>query len=156
MVVNMNIAKNKALVCKKILILGIGFSLFSVVHAQDKQEAPEPKILNQQQEPVVPEQSQENETQAQPVRNSANQQPILRLEDTIRGNKEQPQVLTIVPWQLPVHQRINENEEWQLQVNKLPSIERNAFLRRLAVVNEMKGVQQAQLAKTAQTDTPDK
>ncbi len=66
------------------------------------------------------------------------QQTILRLEDTIRGNKEQPQVLTIVPWQLPVHQRINENKEWQLQVKQLSSIERNAFLRNLAVVREIK------------------
>lgn len=65
---------------------------------------------------------------------------ILRLEDTIRGNQEQPQVLTIVPWQLPVHQRINENKEWQLQVSQLPSIERNAFLRNLAVVKEIKAV----------------
>lgn len=66
---------------------------------------------------------------------------IIRLEDTIRGNKEQPQVLTIVPWQLPVHQRINENTEWQLQVNQLTSIERSAFLRNLAVVNELKRAQ---------------
>lgn len=71
----------------------------------------------------------------------AKQQPILRLEDTIRGNKEQPQVLTIVPWQLPVHQRINESTEWRLQVSQLTSIERNAFLRQLAVVNELKRTQ---------------
>jgi len=73
---------------------------------------------------------------ASPI-SDANQSPILRLEDTIRGNKEQPQVLTIVPWQLPIHQRINENREWQLQVNQLSSIERGAFLRELAVVNEL-------------------
>lgn len=62
---------------------------------------------------------------------------ILRLEDTIRGNKEQPQVLTIVPWQLPAHQRINENKEWKLKVSKLPEIERSAFLRHLALVKEL-------------------
>lgn len=75
--------------------------------------------------------------------NTNSQQPILRLEDTIRGNKEQPQVLTIVPWQLPVHQRINENTQWQLQVTELSSIERNAFLRNLAVVKEIKAAQEA-------------
>ncbi|MDT0595029.1 hypothetical protein [Glaciecola petra] len=146
MVANINIAESKALLLIKILILGISLSCFNDGYAQDTQEAPEPQTPNEQ----------ANDTQTQQVRNNSNQQPILRLEDTIRGNKEQPQVLTIVPWQLPVHQRINENEEWQLQVNKLPSIERNAFLRRLAVVNEMKGVQQAQIAKTAQTDIPEK
>jgi len=73
--------------------------------------------------------------------NNNSQLPILRLEETIRGNKEQPQVLTIVPWQLPVQQRINENKDWQLQMTELSSIERNAFLRNLAVVKEIKAAQ---------------
>lgn len=78
-----------------------------------------------------------------------NNSGILRLEDTIRGNKEQPQVLTIVPWQLPVHQRINENSEWQLQVMQLSAIERKAFLRNLAVLNELSNAQ----VKQAESDT---
>ncbi|WP_371195284.1 hypothetical protein [Glaciecola sp. SC05] len=60
---------------------------------------------------------------------------VLRLEQTIRANKEQPQVLTIVPWQLPSHQRINETQTWQPVVQKLPSIERSQFLRDLSVVD---------------------
>ncbi|WP_340678024.1 hypothetical protein [Paraglaciecola sp.] len=33
---------------------------------------------------------------------SAQQAPeVIQLEDTIRGNQEQPKVLTIVPWQAP-------------------------------------------------------
>jgi hypothetical protein len=48
-----------------------------------------------------------------------------------------------------VHQRINENTQWQLQVNQLTSIERNAFLRQLAVVNELKSAQ----AKPLSTST---
>ncbi len=79
--------------------------------------------------------------QTQTTASAQTEDGIIRLEDTIRGNKEQPQVLTIVPWQLPVHQRINENTEWQLQVNQLTSIERSAFLRNLAVVNELKRAQ---------------
>lgn len=62
---------------------------------------------------------------------------ILRLEETIRANKEQPQVLTIVPWQLPTHQRIDETKAWQPVVDTLPSIERGQFLRDLAVVDDM-------------------
>jgi hypothetical protein len=84
--------------------------------------------------------SQESVSEA--AQNTNSSQPILRIEDTIRGNKEQPQVLTIVPWQLPVHQRINENTQWQLQVTQLSSIERNAFLRNLAVVKEMNAAQE--------------
>lgn len=88
------------------------------------------------------------ESVAETTQNTNTQQPILRLEDTIRGNKEQPQVLTIVPWQLPVHQRINENTQWQLQVTQLSSIERNAFLRNLAVVKEIKAAQEADKASS--------
>lgn len=62
---------------------------------------------------------------------------VLRLEETIRANKEQPQVLTIVPWQLPTHQRIDETKAWQPVLSKLPSIERSQFLRDLAVVDEI-------------------
>ena len=91
------------------------------------------------------------EASLQTAPNTNSQQPILRLEDTIRGNKEQPQVLTIVPWQLPVHQRINENTQWQLQVTQLSSIERNAFLRNLAVVKEIKAAQEAKVP-TSQTN----
>jgi hypothetical protein len=85
---------------------------------QSRQDAPMQAAASQQ------------ETQ-QPI--SASE--ILRLEETIRGNKEQPQVLTIVPWQLPSHQRINENKAWQPMVEALPNIERGQFLRDLAVVN---------------------
>jgi hypothetical protein len=66
------------------------------------------------------------------------EEELLRLEDTIRGNREQPQVLTIVPWQLPIHQRIDENKEWQQQVTSLNSIERGAFLRNLALKQTLK------------------
>lgn len=63
-----------------------------------------------------------------------NNGPILRLEDTIRGNnKEQPQVLTIVPWQLPVHKNIDESTHWQPVTNKLPAIDRNTLLRNLEI-----------------------
>ena len=61
----------------------------------------------------------------------------LKLEDTIRGNKEQPQVITIVPWQLPVHHKINESKNWQLEIGKMKPIERNAFLRQLVLSKQV-------------------
>ena len=79
--------------------------------------------------------SQENKDT---LANNPNEDEVLRLEDTIRGNREQPQVLTIVPWQLPIHQRIDENKEWQQQVTSLNSIERGAFLRNLALKQTLK------------------
>lgn len=92
--------------------------------------------------------------------NPSNKQAILRLEDTIRGNKEQPQVLNIVPWQLPVHQRIKDNAQWRLEVKKLPNIERNAFLRNLALreslmTDNTDGLRQLEAALEAQTKDDD-
>lgn len=119
------------------IVLGLflgGYHATSVAQSSNEDEP----IQTATEQEITP---QEDVSQNAPNTNS--QQPILRLEDTIRGNKEQPQVLTIVPWQLPVHQRINENTQWQLQVTQLPSIERNAFLRNLAVVKEIKAAQEA-------------
>ncbi|MEM0911644.1 MAG: hypothetical protein AAGJ37_11750 [Pseudomonadota bacterium] len=67
------------------------------------------------------------------VARSVSSGPIIRLEDTIRGNKEQPQVLTIVPWQLPVHKNIDATSKWQPAIDKLAPIERNTLLRNLDV-----------------------
>lgn len=67
---------------------------------------------------------------------------ILRLEETIRGNKEQPKVLSIVPWQLPLHQRIDRNEQrWAPIKTKLKPLERNSFLKEIKL---LKGVQNGQ------------
>jgi len=60
---------------------------------------------------------------------------ILRLEETIRGNKEQPKVLSIVPWQLPLYQRIDRNEQrWAPIKTKLNSLERNSFLKEIKLL----------------------
>lgn len=84
---------------------------------------------------------QSEDTQGQvPAQQSTpavNSTEVLRLEQTIRANKEQPQVLTIVPWQLPTHQRINETKTWQPVVERLPSIERSQFLRDLSVFDDI-------------------
>jgi hypothetical protein len=60
---------------------------------------------------------------------------ILRLEETIRGNKEQPKVLSIVPWQLPLYQRIDRNEQrWAPIKTRLKSLERNSFLKEIKLI----------------------
>lgn len=114
------------------IIMSVLVSTFSVnMFAQSTQELSEKEPLDSSQEEAQQQSANKDSTQT-----------VLRLEDTIRGNKEQPQVLTIVPWQLPIHQRISESKEWQMDVKKLPSIERNSFLRNLAVVKELKAKQQ--------------
>lgn len=67
---------------------------------------------------------------------------ILRLEETIRGNKEQPKVLSIVPWQLPLHQRIDRNEQrWAPIKTQLKALERNSFLKEIKL---LEGIQNDQ------------
>lgn len=66
------------------------------------------------------------------------QQQSIKLEETIRGNQEQPKVLTIVPWQSPkekqalpglILQRLNkkflplERDEFQRQIQFFDSYE---------------------------------
>ncbi|OJF69693.1 hypothetical protein BK026_13395 [Alteromonas sp. V450] len=60
----------------------------------------------------------------------------LRLEATIRGDKEQPRVISIVPWQLPKHRKIEGTLSWKPQSNKLKPIERKQFLRKVALSHE--------------------
>ena len=93
--------------------------------------------------------AQENETNDKPSElpavvqsGSANKDDVLRLEETIRGNKEQPKVLSIVPWQLPLHQRIDRNEQrWAPIKTQLKALERNSFLKEIKL---LEGIQNDQ------------
>ena len=63
----------------------------------------------------------------------------LRLEDTIRGNKEQPRVLSIVPWQLPKYRPIEGALNWQPSLISPRPIHRDSFTRQLSVEQIMQG-----------------
>ena len=81
---------------------------------------------------------------------SAGSSEILRLEETIRGNKEQPKVLSIVPWQLPLHQRIDRNENrWAPIKTSLKPMVRNNFLKE---INLLEGIQTSQSTATTSSD----
>ncbi|GEA11503.1 hypothetical protein [Alteromonas sp. KUL49] len=70
------------------------------------------------------------------------EEPI-RLEVTIKGSKEQPQVLSIVPWQLPEHRSIDGTLTWPLKAMELSLIERKSFMRNLALTQHMGQVNSA-------------
>ncbi|MEW9796545.1 hypothetical protein [Alteromonas sp. CYL-A6] len=57
----------------------------------------------------------------------------IRLETTIRGNKEQPSVLSIVPWQLPKYRKVEGALSWQPAGTPLTPLSREQFLRQLAL-----------------------
>ncbi len=63
----------------------------------------------------------------------------LKLEATIRGNKEQPRVLSIVPWQLPKYRPIEGALNWQPALISPRPIHRDSFTRQLAIEQVMQG-----------------
>lgn len=63
----------------------------------------------------------------------------LKLEATIKGNKEQPQVISIVPWQLPKYRSIEGTLDWQPQSTQPVTLERSHFLRRVALTQQFSG-----------------
>jgi hypothetical protein len=105
--------------------------------AQEKAQNPasvEAQVLTQEQEPLA--------LTVASAGNASSNADILRLEETIRGNKEQPKVLSIVPWQLPLYQRIDRNEQrWAPIKTELKLFERNRFLREIKL---LEGIQNGQ------------
>lgn len=69
----------------------------------------------------------------------------LRLEATIRGNKEQPRVISIVPWQLPKHRNIRGALKWAPMNTQPQPIERNRFLRRVALNQQFNDVEKPEV-----------
>lgn len=55
----------------------------------------------------------------------------LQLEETIRADRQQPQVLTIVPWQLPIHKRVDADLQWYRLPAKLEPLSRAQFLQKI-------------------------
>ena len=68
---------------------------------------------------------------------SAQQAPeVIKLEDTIRGNQEQPKVLTIVPWQAPsVKQSLPSQIVERINKGFVP-LERDEFNHQLQFLTE--------------------
>lgn len=62
---------------------------------------------------------------------------VLQLEATIRSSKQQPRVMSIVPWQLPSHKSVGQNQGWRLQQARLKPIERGQFLREQALRQQL-------------------
>ncbi|MDN4502064.1 hypothetical protein QX776_06605 [Alteromonadaceae bacterium BrNp21-10] len=57
---------------------------------------------------------------------------VLKLESVIRGNQEQPKVLTIVPWQTPKTKAIFASLQTQLMQTEFEPLERSSFIRQIS------------------------
>jgi hypothetical protein len=62
-------------------------------------------------------------------------QQSIKLEATIRGNQEQPKVLTIVPWQSPKEKQALPSLILQRLNNKFQPLERDEFQRKIEFFN---------------------
>ena len=58
-------------------------------------------------------------------------QPVLKLEATIRGSREQPKVMSIVPWQPPSQNNLLPSPVMQRINQTFSPLDREEFLRRL-------------------------
>lgn len=125
------------------VISAVVICLFSlccdVVADENKQQNTsevKPQSVLSENQPIVDNRNTNQEDTAnlqnQMPSSQTNSSKIIKLEDTIRANKEQPQVLTIVPWQLPTHHQINQTKDWQLPIKKMKPIERGAFLKQVS------------------------
>lgn len=119
------------------LLLCFQSNVFAQAATQETEQKAEPRTLRavtQQQAPLDLTVAYDG--------NVSSSSDILRLEETIRGNKEQPKVLSIVPWQLPLYQRIDRNEQrWAPIKTRLNLLERNSFLKEIKLLEEIKNSQ---------------
>jgi hypothetical protein len=66
------------------------------------------------------------------------QQKTIKIEETIRGNQEQPKVLTIVPWQSPKDKQALPNLVLERLNKPFLPLERDEFQRQITFFNSYK------------------
>lgn len=80
---------------------------------------------------------------------TAQEQQVIKLEDTIRGNQEQPKVLSIVPWQAPTVKQALPSPILERINLKFVPLERDEFSRQLQALT-----QQQELSYSRETIDP--
>ena len=66
---------------------------------------------------------------------NAQQPAVIKLEETIRGNQEQPKVLTIVPWQSPKTKQALPSPIVERINKKFVPLERDELKRQIQILN---------------------
>ena len=59
------------------------------------------------------------------------QEPDITLHSTVSGNREQPKVMYILPWQQPPAMEIGQDFNTQLEGDLFQPLDRDAFIREL-------------------------
>lgn len=90
-------------------------------------------VIAQQREPIrTPVEANER----QPVK--LDEDGVLRLQATIRGDQQQPRILSIVPWESPAHRRISRVALTGETSDSMASLHRHTFLQRIALYDQLK------------------
>ena len=66
---------------------------------------------------------------------NAQQPEVIKLEETIRGNQEQPKVLTIVPWQSPKTKQALPSAIVERINKKFVPLQRDELKRKIQILN---------------------
>jgi hypothetical protein len=66
---------------------------------------------------------------------NAQEPDVIKLEETIRGNQEQPKVLTIVPWQSPKTKQALPSPIVERINKKFVPLQRGELKRRIQILN---------------------
>lgn len=67
------------------------------------------------------------------VRAQQADQDVIQLESTIRGDQQQPRVISIVPWNSPPHKRVSKVALTGETTRVMQPLERNAFIQRISL-----------------------
>lgn len=73
------------------------------------------------------------------AQSSAEDVSRLRIEETIKANKAQPQVISILPWQPPKYRNIEGILEWQPKASSPQRLERQVLLQQLHIHRAWQG-----------------
>ncbi len=88
--------------------------------------------------------------------NEADADGVIRLESTIRGDQQQPRVLSIVPWDSPGHKRISRVALTGDRTTRMEPLERSAFLQRVALHQTLLGAATSEGTENTTIDENDK
>lgn len=74
----------------------------------------------------------------------AQQPAVIKIEETIRGNQEQPKVLTIVPWQSPTTKQALPSPIVERINKKFVPLQREELTLQIQILNHNNGVSKQQ------------
>lgn len=135
------------LVNNLIAILGVGLLSVAAIAQTSQQQTPGQSDESNQQEIQAREPIRVEVAPTERPKRVVGSDGVIRLEATIRGDQQQPRILSIVPWDSPAHRRISRVALTGEISDSMTPIHRHAFLQRITLHDQLKAA-----IPTEQTD----